>query len=91
MSWFSRNTAGFEAAREHQNEHELQECAARYSELHPDRSVGSGLTSFVRRVVGRLPGRSSRADIAKTAPSSEDVWAREEALYRAKNEGEPKA
>jgi hypothetical protein len=71
-------------------EHEIEEHAGHYAELHPDPPTPTSLTSIARRVVARLRDTRGRGrHPAEGVTSSEDVWAREEALYRAKNEGEP--
>jgi hypothetical protein len=66
-------------------EREAAERAAHYRELHPDRPSRASLMSIIRRVAARLPS-TSRPNRSRTERPSEDVWAHEEALYRAKNE-----
>jgi hypothetical protein len=53
-----------------------------HSDLHPDRRV-----SFARRVTARLRRVLGRAPEENRPLQLDDVWAREEARYRAKNEG----
>lgn len=67
-------------------EHEIEEHAAHYAELHPDPPARTSLASVARRVAARL--RGTRGPSRSPRKPSEDVWAREEALYRAKNEDE---
>jgi hypothetical protein len=71
-------------------ERDIEAHASHYAELHPDPRARTGLASILRRAAGRLRGTRD-SDRPQAATSSEDVWAREEALYRAKNEGEPHA
>jgi hypothetical protein len=74
------------------NKQEIEEHAAHYAELHPDPPTPTSLTSMVSRVAARLRGTSGRGrSTAKKAAPPKDVWAEEEALYRAKDEGEPHA
>jgi hypothetical protein len=75
-------------ANDREVQREIAEHAAHYAELHPDGAARISLTGLVRRVAARLRGRR---DTGASAPTSEDVWAREEALYRAKNERERQA
>jgi hypothetical protein len=70
---------------------EVEEHAAHHAELDPGPPTPASLTSIARRVAARLRGAHGRRDAAQTAAPSEDVWAEEEALYRAKDEGEPHA
>lgn len=67
---------------------QIEEHAEHYAEQHPDGADRVGVGGFVRRVVARLRGRR---DTGESAVTSEDAWTREEALYRAKNEGKPQA
>ena len=70
--------------------HYAEQSAMHYAEQHPDPRAGTSLTSIARRVAARLrrtPKR--RPSSVDGATASEAVWAREEALYRAKNEGSP--
>ena len=57
-----------------------------YAELHPDRPV-----SFARRVAARLRRAVGRPPTENRPLQLDEVWAREEARYRAKNEGKPDA
>jgi hypothetical protein len=69
---------------------EIEEHASHYAELHPDPPTRTSLTGVVRRMAARLRGTRGRGGgPSEAAPRPEDLWAREEALYRAKNEGEP--
>jgi len=71
-------------------EQEIEEHAGQYAELHPDAPARPGLTGIARRMAARLRGTRGRGrNRGEAGTSSEDVWAREEARYRAKNEGEP--
>jgi hypothetical protein len=60
----------------------MEERAAGYAEVHPDRPA-----SFARRMAARLRRALGRPPTGRTPSQSDDVWAREEARYRAKNEG----
>lgn len=57
-----------------------------YADLHPERRVGFArrVTARLRRVLGRPPDENRPLKL-------DDVWAREEARYRAKNEDKPGA
>lgn len=67
---------------------EIEEHAAHYAELHPDGAARTDVRGFVRRLGARLLGRR---DTGGSAVTSEEVWAREEARYRAKDAGKPQA
>lgn len=68
---------------------EIEEHAAHYAELHPDPPARTGVTGIARRVVARLRGtRGGGRHPAEAGTASEGVWAREEALYRAKTAGD---
>ena len=76
-------------------EQEIEEHADHYAELHPDAPDRTGLTGIARRLAARLRGtRGPRGggrrgrNRKEAGTSSEDVWAREEARYRAKNDGD---
>jgi hypothetical protein len=74
------------------HERDIEEHAAHYAELHPDPRPPTRLRSIVSRVAARLRGSSGRGrSTAEQAASSTDVWAEEEARYRAKNQDEPPA
>ena len=75
-------------ANDRETQREIEAHAARYAELHPDPPTRTGLTGLVHRLTARLRGRR---DTGETPVPLEDVWAREEALYRAKNEGKRQA
>ena len=70
-------------------EREIEEHAAHYAELHPDPPTQTGLGGIARRIASLLRGtRGSGRSPREAATPSEDTWVREEARYRAKNEGE---
>lgn len=71
-------------------ERDIEEHAAHYAELHPDPPVRTSLTSVARRTAARLRGNRGRGrPPVEAATPPEDLWAREEARYRAKNEAGP--
>ena len=65
---------------------ELEENAAQHAQLNPDPplSLSGRVRARLRRALGRPSAR-------KAPPQLDDLWAREEARYRAKHEGKPDA